>query len=234
MAFGFGGSSWQKRVAAALGDPRILQGISQAVAAAAKRHIAKSEGRGPGGSATALKPLKSLDTEFWTKTKPKQGPILGTRKRVEMRQKKAKDGRVTIKPTEVTEYLVKGKSYRDGGQPLRDTGNLVRNLGARTARIGATRLEITLTGPKYAIYHELGFETTGPNYVPLTRKGVRQHATGQNPDKEGLARGKDFLMAWGGVKVPARPFLVPTDKEWAGIGRTIRLGLSKVLKGRTN
>lgn len=234
MAFGFGGSSWQKRVAAALGDPRILEGISQAVAAAAKRHIAKSEGRGPGGAPTAMKPLKSLDTEFWTKTKPKQGPILGTRKRVEMRQKKAKDGRVTIKPTEVTEYLVKGKSYRDGGQPLRDTGNLVRNLGARTARIGATRLEITLTGPFYGIFHEFGFTTKKANYIPLTKKGRREHAKGANPENEGLVRGKDYFIARRGVTVPARPFLVPTDKEWAGIGRTIRLGLSKVLKGRTN
>lgn len=234
MAFGFGGSEWQRRVAKALGDPNVLKGISQAVAAAAKRHIAQSQGRGPGGSATALKPLKSMDTEFWTKTKPRQGPILGTRERTEMRQKRNKDGTVTVKPTKVTEYLVKGQSYRDGGQPLRDTGNLVRSLGARTARIGATKLEITLTGPKYAIFQELGFTTSGPNYIPLTRKGVRSHATGQNPAKEGLVKGKDFLMSWGGVTVPARPFLVPTDQEWAGIGRTIRLGLARALKGRTN
>ena len=230
----FGGwGSWNSRVAKALGDPGVLNGIAMAVAKHAKRHIATSQGRGAAGFETALKPLKDLDVEYWTRTKPRQGPILGSREVTEMRQKRTKDGRVVVKPTKVTEYLVKGQSYRAGGQPLRDTGNLMRNIGARATKIGPTKIEVVLTGPIYGIYHERGFSTSGPNYIPMSLKGKRKHSTGNDPAKEGLQFGKDYIMAWGGVTVPARPFLVPTSKEWSDIGRTIRLGLARVLKGRT-
>lgn len=230
----FGGwGSWNSRVAKALNDPGVLNGIAMAVAKHAKRHIAKSEGRGAGGEAQAFKPLKEMDVEYWSRTKPKEGPILGSREVTEMRQRKSKDGRITVKPTKVTEYLVKGQSYRAGGQPLRDTGNLMRNIGARATKIGPTKIEVVLTGPIYGIYHERGFSTSKPNYIPMSMKGKRKHATGNDPATEGLAWGKDFIIAWGGVDVPARPFLVPTTKEWAEIGRTIRLGLARVLKGRT-
>jgi hypothetical protein len=67
----------------------------------------------------------------------------------------------------------------------------------------------------------------------LTRKGKRSHATGNNPTKEGLVRGKDFVMAWQGVTVPKRPFMIPTNDEWGEIGKSIRLGLARILKGRS-
>lgn len=230
----FGGwGSWNSRVARALGDPSILNGIAMAVAKHAKRHIATSQGRGASGFATALKPLKELDVEYWTKTKPRSGPILGSRQVTEMRQRKMADGRVVVKPTKVTEYLVKGQSYRSGGQPLRDTGNLMRSVNARARKLGPSKIEVVLTGPIYGIYQERGFTTGGPNYIPMSLKGKRQHATGNDPAKEGLQYGKDYIMAWGGVTVPPRPFLVPTTQEWSDIGRTIRLGLARVLKGRT-
>lgn len=230
----FGGwGSWNSRVAKALGDPSILNGIARGVVKCAVRHIATSQGRGAAGFATALQPLKALNVEYWTRTKPRQGPILGSREVTVMRQKRTKDGRVVVKPTKVTEYLVKGQSYRAGGQPLRDTGNLIRNIGARATRIGPTKIEVVLTGPIYGIYHERGFSTPGPNYIPMSKKGKREHATGNDPAKEGLQFGKDYIIAKQGVTVPARPFLVPTSKEWSDIGRTIRLGLARVLKGRT-
>jgi phage gpG-like protein len=222
---------YAKRVALAMMDPRVMNGIAQAVASIAKQHIAQGFGRGSDGGSSTLEPLKDITTEYWTTRKPKTG-ILGTRQVTQMRQRKSKDGRITVKPTKVTEYLVRGSSYRSGGQPLRDTGNLLRSLGARVRRIGPNRMEVILTGPQYGIFHELGFTTSGPNYIPLTRKGARQHSTGNDPRKEGLVPGKDYMMAWGGVTVPARPFLVPTAKEWGDVGRTIRLGLAKVLKGK--
>ena len=232
MAYGAHDEPSRRAIAKALGSPEVLKGIAAAVSRYAKAHIASGQGRGPSGAAVALKPLKDIDAEFWTLRKPKDsGAILGTRERTVQKVTKTKAG-PKIKTVKVTEYRVKGKSYRAGGQPLRDTGNLVRSLGARAQRSGETQLEIVLTGPLYAIFHELGFETEGPNYIPLTRKGVRSHATGANPNAEGLTQGKDFIMAWNGVKVPARPFLVPTTSEWSDIGRTIRLGLQKVLKGR--
>ena len=232
MAHSPGDEPTRRAIAKALRSKEVRDGIAAAVARYAKAHIAKGEGRGPSGQAVALKPLKDLETEFWTLRKPKDASaILGTRQRTVQKVTKTKKG-TKIRTVEVTEYRLKGTSYRAGGQPLRDTGNLVRNIGARAEYAGETKVEIILTGPLYAIFHELGFETSGPNYIPMSKKGKRQHATGNNPDSEGLTEGKDYIMAWNGVEVPARPFLVPTTKEWSDIGRTIRLGLKKILKGR--
>jgi len=125
-----------------------------------------------------------------------------------------------------------GQSYRNGGQPLRDTGNLLRSIGAKAEQVGPSRLSVTMSGAIYGIYHEKGFSTDGPNFIPLTRKGKRTHATGANPYSEGLTPGKDFTMAWSGVDVPARPFLVPTNTEFVSIGKTIKIGLAKILKGK--
>jgi phage gpG-like protein len=143
-----------------------------------------------------------------------------------------KNGKTVAKPTTVTEYLVTGESYRAGGKPLRDTGQMMREMNAK-GQAGGNGVSIILYGPLHAIFHELGFETSGPNYIPLTRKGKRSHATGNNPTKEGLVRGKDFVMAWQGVTVPKRPFMIPTNDEWGEIGKSIRLGLARILKGRS-
>ena len=226
--------NWNARVERALRDPRIRDGIAKAIASYAKRHIANSVGRGENGSETALAPLKPLSARFWTRRKPPQGAIpLQTRTVKVIKTVKRKNGQTVTKTVDVTEYLMEGSSYRDGGKPLRDTGNLQRSLSARAALSGPKRVSVTVSGALYGIFHELGFETSGPNFIPLTRKGKREHATGRNPNAEGLARGRDFIMAWGGVTVPKRPFLVPTGKEWSDIARTIRMGLARVLKGRT-
>lgn len=225
---------WQRRVSKALASPEVQNGIAQAIAAMAKRHIATGTGRGPGGRQAILAPLQAVEGEYWTRRKPRAGVAPKETRRVKIsKTRKGPGGRLKVVTEEVTEYLIAGESYRKGGQPLRDTGNLQRSIGARAAKVGPTKLEVTMSGALYGIFHELGFTTEGPNFIPLTRKGKRGHATGANPEKEGLQRGKDFTMAWGGVTVPKRPFLVPTGKEWEQIGRTIRLGLARVLKGRT-
>ena len=225
---------WQRRVAKALSDDKVKNGIAQAIASFAKRHIAKGVGRGFDGRESRLAPLKPMTSQFWTTRRPPPGvepKAIRTVTRTET--KRAANGRVKVVTRQVTEYLMSGESYRAGGQPLRDTGNLQRSITARAAKVAPTRLQVTLAGALYGIFHERGFSTEGPNFIPLTRKGKRNHATGRNPNKEGLVRGKDFTMAWNGVTVPKRPFLVPTNTEWSAIGRTIRLGLARVLKGRT-
>lgn len=226
--------SWQRRVSKALSDDKVKNGIAQAIASYAKRHIAKGVGRGFDGRESALAPLKPMTSEYWTTKKPPAGvEAKAIRTVTRARAKTSRGGRTTVVMEKVTEYLISGESYRKGGQPLRDTGNLQRSITARAAKSAPTKLTVTLAGALYGIFHEKGFSTDGPNFIPLTRKGKRSHATGRNPNTEGLVRGKDFTMAWGGVTVPKRPFLVPTNAEWSQIGRTIRLGLARVLKGRT-
>jgi phage gpG-like protein len=223
----------RRRIARALTDGRIRDGIAQAVIAASKRHIARGVGRGNGGRESQLAPLKPVYGHYWTSRKPPQGTIpADTRTRNVTKQVKGKDGKIKVKVVKVTEYLMTGASYRNGGQPLRDTGNLQRSLSAKSSLDGPGRIGITIAGALYGLFHEQGFSTSGPNFIPLTRKGKRTHATGANPRSEGLLPGRDYIMARKGVTVPKRPFLVPTNAEWADIGRTIRLGLAKVLKGR--
>lgn len=224
---------WQRRVAKALQDPRVRDGIAMSIQRYAKAHIARSEGRGDGGRTSQLAPLQTVTGQYWTKRKPPADVIpSATRERTVTETVKGKDGKPRVRTKKVTEYLLTGKSYRAGGQPLRDTGNLQRSITAKAALVGPTRVQVTLAGALYGIFHEMGFRTGGPNFIPLTRKGKREHATGRNPNAEGLTRGKDFIMAWNGVEVQKRPFLVPTNTEWAEIARSIRLGLARILKGR--
>lgn len=224
---------WAKRVRKALNDPKVMDGIATLVARYAKDHIAKSRGRGPSGASVPLKPLASVKGEFWTRTKPRDaGSIKETRTRTEIQQRKGRDGRAVAKQVQVTEYLVQGESYRANGKPLRDTGETMRQMGAKGSSTGGG-ISITVSGPLHAIFHEMGFETSGPNYIPLTRRGKQKHSTGNNPANEGLVRGKDFTMAWHGVTVPKRPFMVPTNDEWVEIGKSIRMGLARILKGKT-
>ena len=223
---------WSKQVRKALSDPSVANGIAMLVARYAKEHIARSYGRGPTGNRAPLQPLAAVKGEFWTRSKPKGITPKATRQRTEIRQRKGRDGKMTTQAVKVTEYLVEGESYRTGGKPLRDTGYMMSQMGARCAA-GGRGLSIMVIGPLHAIFHEKGFETSGPNYIPLTLKGRRSHAKKGKPKQEGLKQGKDFIMAWNGVKVPSRPFMVPTNDEWVEIGKSIRMGLARILKGRT-
>lgn len=224
-------SDWGKRVAKALRDPLVLNGIAVLVGRYAKQHIATSRGRGENGSEAPLAPLAAVKGEYWTRSKPREGSeIKATREVVVVRHRKMANGKTVAQESKVREYLVTGDSYRAGGKPLRDTGQMMRETNAK-AQASGKGISVIMYGPLHAIYHEKGFETSGPNFIPLTRKGKRQHSTGQNPSKEGLLRGKDFTMAWGGVSVPKRPFMVPTNGEWVEIGKSIRLSLNRILKG---
>lgn len=222
---------WAKKVAAAIRKPEVQNGIATLVARYSKEHIANSEGRGDGGNATDFAPLKDVKGQYWTTKRPKGGTgVKATRERVVSKPVKRGGKTVTVKQ-KVVEYLVEGESYRAGGKPLRDQGDMMRKMDARSEVKGG-KIEIIMFGLLHAIFHEKGFETSGPNFIPLSKKARKKHATGGIPSKEGLTKGKDYLMAWNGVKVPARPFMVPTNDEWVEIGKSIRMGLARILKGR--
>ena len=121
--------------------------------------------------------------------------------------------------------------FRRGGQPLRNTGALARSLAA-DARMKKGVITIQMRGLHYGLYQDRGFKTKGPNFIPLNNRAVVRHATGRNPQSEGLVAGKDYLMAWRGVTVPARPFIMPTTDDLTVLGKSIYLGLKAVLKGR--
>ena len=212
--------NWGRIVRKALERPEVLAGISQVAASFPKDHIRENEGRGPGGDPVKHKPLKTVTGQYWARSVPKGVSASATR-RVSYTDPK---GRTRTR----TEYLLTQTSYRAGGQPLRDTGNLLREMGA-TATYRGGKIRIRMLGPKYALYQDRGFRTSGPNYIPLTKKGKRGHGTGNNPTQEGLTRGKDFTMAWKGVTVPARPFILPTKDDVLDMGRSIFRGLKKLL-----
>lgn len=218
-------SRWNDRVRKALADDRVRAGIGLIAANWMVEHIERNEGRGKGGGAIAHKPLKPVYGERWVSSKPRGGGVIRTRT-VET----IVNGRVRRR----TEYLVRTEGFRTstGGKPLQDTGNLIGSVGATARSVNRNRLSIVLSGPRYGLYQDRGFKTKGPNYIPLTMKGRRGHATGANPNAEGLERGKDFRMAWKGVTVPSRPFLLPTRADLRTLGKSIFMGLKAVLKGR--
>lgn len=212
-------SQWGDKVRRALTDPRVPNGIAQVVAAAMKDHIDENRGRGKDGKDVAHEPIKPLFGSYWTR-KPKANEIV-------VKSRTTVSGKRTV-----TEYLVQSPGYRNGGQPLRDTGQMYRELSAKGRVTHRHGMKISLQGPIYALFQDRGFKTKKPNYIPLTKKGKRGHGTGQNPNAEGLIRGKDFTMAWGGVTVPSRPFLMPTRGDMTTIGKSIYMSLKKLLKGR--
>jgi len=93
-------------------------------------------------------------------------------------------------------------SYRKGGQQLRDTGKLFASLAdAHDSEGDGVRIE--LTGLFYGAFMQEGFETDGPNFIPLTKKASQKEA-GAKPEDVGLVPGIDYVMAWQGVEVPQR------------------------------
>lgn len=66
-------------------------------------------------------------------------------------------------------------SYRAGGQPLRNTGQLMNGLHGDSSET-ATGVSVRLVSAHlHAQYHQSGFSTSGPNFIPLNRKAVRLH-----------------------------------------------------------
>ncbi len=224
-------SGWSRRVREALGRPAVQQGIAQLFEYYMKDHIDRSEGRGRGGNAVSHKPLSSVSGRRWVDSVGPNEVVVSTREvttKVKMRGRNGDETRLSRRK----QYLVKTQSYRAGGHPLRDTSEMYGALNAVGMRVGRNKLRVTLRGPMYALYQDRGFSTSGPNYIPLSFKGKRKHGTGNNPNNEGLIRGKDYMMAWNGVTVPARPFLLPTRTEMRAVGKSIYMSLKSILKGR--
>lgn len=120
--------------------------------------------------------------------------------------------------------------YRKGGQPLRDTGRLVQSLSSRLEAT-STGCLLILKAIDYALAQHRGFKTSGPNFIPFTRKAVKQHA-----EKKRTKRGKpsadvypvtkpDGLVVGKGVTVPARPILVMTQNSKREVARAIARAL---------
>lgn len=104
-------------------------------------------------------------------------------------------------------------NWRVGGTPLRDTDVHIYNRlsGVTRRRRGGKSIDLILRIPAIGMMHIEGFQTQGPNFIPLTRKAQRRHQKGVNPAIEGLFEGKDYVMAWKGVRVSGRPFFSLDD-----------------------
>lgn len=107
--------------------------------------------------------------------------------------------------------------YRSGGRPLWDTGSMIASLRGEFTRAsqGGTWALAVSENQQHAIYHQRGFSTDGPNFIPITRRAALLHRKGRNPRNEGLTPGEDYIMAWKGVTVPARPIFnwPPEDRQ---------------------
>jgi phage gpG-like protein len=129
------------------------------------------------------------------------------------------------------EKLNPSTSYRKGGSPLRDTGALMGSFFTKYAFVfGSDALVVVASSNPVAPWHQKGFKTKGPNFIPLTRKAKRDHSLGVNPEWEGLVQGVDYIMAWQGVDVPSRPMIDyadPVNKKM--IQDAIRLAIQRSL-----
>jgi phage gpG-like protein len=105
-------------------------------------------------------------------------------------------------------------SYRRGGNPLLDTGRLRASFFTKynfVFEAEKAAVVVIASSAFYAKWHQTGFKTKGPNFIPLSLKAKREHERGVNPAHEGLEYGVDYVMAWRGVKVPARPMIDYAD-----------------------
>ena len=217
-------------MAAALRNTRIRQGIAQLAVAWMENHINENRGQprqgaigaaGAGPDGVAHRPLKPLFGRKWVRSRPKGG---FTRSRTVTYT--TPSGKVKQR----TEYMIETPGYRNGGQPLRDTGRLANSVNARGDR-QSNGIRLVLRGLKYGLFQDMGFQTAGPNYIPLTKKGAR-YDSGKKARAAGMVPGQDFTGRKKGVTVPARPFLLPTRNDRRDIGVSIKLGLESILKGK--
>ncbi len=103
-------------------------------------------------------------------------------------------------------------SYRRGGERLRDNGQLAKSFFKKSQTVEGKDLTcVVASSAFYAVYHQNGFKTTGPNFIPLTIKARRTHVKGNDPKLEGLEEGVDYIMAWKGVTVPESPMIDYAD-----------------------
>lgn len=99
-------------------------------------------------------------------------------------------------------------SYRKGGKILQDNGWLKASFFPSLIDVeGDKATSRIFSSMFYALWHQKGFKTKGPNFIPLTLKARRMHKLGANPKDEGLEEGVDYVMKWRGVKVPQRKMI---------------------------
>ena len=97
-------------------------------------------------------------------------------------------------------------SARAGGKPLDDTGRSKNSFGHQTKWEGDSPVVEITTTEFFLQYHDTGFRTKGPNFIPLTTaaKNKKRENPTAKPDQLGLVPGVDYIMAWAGVTVPQR------------------------------
>lgn len=122
------------------------------------------------------------------------------------------------------------ESYRKGGKPLNNFGHLKDSFFTKYAFVfenEGTAIIVVASPLLYAAWQHTGFKTKGPNFIPLTRKAMLRHVLHANPKGEGLEQGVDYIMAWKGVNVPARPIIDYSDPvNKAQIGDVIRRSIA--------
>lgn len=99
------------------------------------------------------------------------------------------------------------KSYRrHPKRPLMATRNLYNGLQGYTWATGHRLHFVLWDSMGYGVKHQEGFEVPGPVPIPLTKKAARLMKAGGISDLENtdLKKGKDYMIAWNGVKVPQR------------------------------
>lgn len=127
--------------------------------------------------------------------------------------------------------------YRRGGTPLYDTGDTYRSLTAKSEAI-SNGVRMTLQGSMIAAMHQTGFRTSGPNFIPFTRKAAREWVVQDEAKrKAGTKRkSKPFnatypiskpagLVAGKGVTVPARPIFAMPETARREVARSIARAL---------
>lgn len=129
--------------------------------------------------------------------------------------------------------------YRKGGKPLYDTGNLFRSLTSTMSVIG-DGVRLTLLAPLYGLYQHHGFKTSGPNFIPFTRRAVRQgpeafktksgefdlaKITKYEKGHKAALKNREYAYAPNGVTVPSRPIFAMPNTARAEVARTIARAL---------
>lgn len=127
--------------------------------------------------------------------------------------------------------------YRKGGTPLYDTGETFRSLTAITEAVG-NGVRMTLQGSMIAAMHQQGFRTTGPNFIPFTRKAAKQWVVEDEAKRRAgtKRKSKPFnatypvsspqgLVAGKGVTVPKRPIFAMPETARREVARSIARAL---------
>ena len=122
------------------------------------------------------------------------------------------------------------KSYRRNGKPLMDTRMLYNGLKGQVIAAG-DKIKVTLLDSVgYGIDHQTGFERKGPVPIALTRKAARLMKAGgiKSLDDTDLKEGKDYMIAWDGVKVPQRKIFNTPPENIKAFARNIGRAIKKI------